>query len=213
MEQTRRSPRAQAINSVSPSIASVLPPMPRSTAIEPVHDVALHPVGEPQAMNPKPIQSRFLNDDRFDPHAVALLGLAIDRERRSSRHAPSQPSTTGLENFSLPGLLIVTTRFDLLNSSEAEQRILFARAVVGDWVLEVRDGFGCLHARVKLSLPSQAAVHPHSIFFRALDTLAGPPALRTGDDCGGWAGLARGGLAALDVERMVTAIERALPAP
>jgi len=47
------------------------------------------------------------------------LDFALDRERRSSRHAPSPPSTTCLENFSLPGLLNVTTHFDLLNSSEA----------------------------------------------------------------------------------------------
>src|SRR5277367_4427059 len=58
----------------------------------------------------------------------------------------------------------------------------------------------------KLSLPSQAAVHPHRIFFRALDALAV-------DDRGGRARLARGGLAALRIKRVVDAIERAVPAP
>src|SRR5580700_3481269 len=58
----------------------------------------------------------------------------------------------------------------------------------------------------KLSLPSQAAVHPHRIFFRALNALAV-------DDRGGRAGLARGGLAALRIKHIVDAIERAVPAP
>src|SRR5271165_5090153 len=63
MEQTRRSPRAQAIsvrNSVSPSIASVL---------------ALRCRRAKQAMEPKSVQSRFLNDDRSDLRAIALTGL------------------------------------------------------------------------------------------------------------------------------------------
>jgi hypothetical protein len=54
-----------------------------------------------------------------------------------------------LENFSLPGLLIVTTHFDLLNSSEANSVILFARAVVATAVAEVTDCIGCLHAGVE----------------------------------------------------------------
>src|SRR5271165_671824 len=54
---------------------------------------------------------------------VRCSAFALDRERRSSRQAPSPPSTTCLENFSLPGLLIVTTHFDLLNSSEANSII------------------------------------------------------------------------------------------
>src|ERR1700692_4686922 len=53
--------------------------------------------------------------------------FALDRERRSSRQAPSPPSTTCLENFSLPGLLIVTTHFDLLNSSE-DNSVIIIRA-------------------------------------------------------------------------------------
>ena len=50
-----------------------MPPVDRDRSR--VDDMALDPVGEQQAMNPKPVQSRFLNDDRFDLHAVALLGL------------------------------------------------------------------------------------------------------------------------------------------
>src|SRR5271157_4065822 len=84
---------------------------------------------------------------------IALIGtpkrcsaFALDRERRSSRPAPSPPSTPCLENFSLPGLLIVTTHFDLLNSSEANKVISFARAVVTTAVAEVIKCIGCLHA-------------------------------------------------------------------
>src|SRR5271166_6933601 len=92
--------------------------------------------------------------------------FAFARERRSSRRTLSPPSTTCLENFSLPGLLTVTSHFDLPNSSEANSVILFTRAVVATTVAEVSVCIGCLHAGVwKLSLPSQATVYPHRIFF------------------------------------------------
>src|SRR5271157_1991555 len=72
--------------------------------------------------------------------------FALERERRSSRPAPSPPSTTCLENFSLPGLLIVTTHWDLLNSSEANSVLSFVRAAVATTVAEVTGCIGCLHA-------------------------------------------------------------------
>src|SRR5208283_5012800 len=75
--------------------------------------------------------------------------FALDRDRRSMRPAPSPPSTTCLENFSLPGLLIVTTHFDLLNSSEANSVVSFVRAVVATTVAEVTACIGCLHAGVE----------------------------------------------------------------
>src|ERR1700693_3029294 len=81
--------------------------------------------------------------------------FALDRERRSSRQAPSPPSTTCLENFSLPGLLIVTTHFDLLNSSESNSVILFAWAAVP----EVTDCIGCLHAGVEAQ-PTKSGRRP-----------------------------------------------------
>ena len=37
-------------------------------------------------MNPEPVQSSFLNDDRFDLHAVALLGL-LPRPRKKLKQA------------------------------------------------------------------------------------------------------------------------------
>src|SRR5208337_3326346 len=58
----------------------------------------------------------------------------------------------------------------------------------------------------KLSLPSRAAVHPHRIFFCALDALAV-------DDRGGGARLAGSRLAALHVESFVDSPERAIPIP
>src|SRR5271165_3089331 len=99
---------------------------------------------------------------------IALIGtpkrcsaFALDRERRSSRPAPSPPSTTCLENFSLPGLLIVTTHFDLLNSSEANKVVSFARAVVATLVAEVTDCIGCLHAGVEAQ-PTNSTVSRRS---------------------------------------------------
>jgi len=73
IEQTRRSPRARAIS--VDRIALGPPMLPGHCDRSRVDDVALDLVGEQQAMNPKPVQSRFLNDDRLDPHAVAQLGL------------------------------------------------------------------------------------------------------------------------------------------
>jgi hypothetical protein len=80
MEQTRRSPRAKGHQRPQQRLAvdrvGLGPPMPSGDRDRGrVDDVALDPVGEQQAMNPKPVQSRFLNDDRFDLHAVAQLGF------------------------------------------------------------------------------------------------------------------------------------------
>src|SRR6516225_9735757 len=90
--------------------------------------------------------------------------FARDRERRSSRPAPSPPSITCLENFSLPGLLIVTTHLDLLNSSETNSVMSFARAVVATAVAEVTDCIWlppcwCGSSAYQLRPP----VHPHRI--------------------------------------------------
>src|SRR5271169_2737685 len=85
--------------------------------------------------------------------------FALDRDKRSSRPAPSPPSTTCLENFSLPGLLIVTTHLDLLSSSKANSVISFARAVVATAVAEVTDCIGCLHAGVKAQ-PTKSGRRP-----------------------------------------------------
>src|SRR5271157_6662948 len=100
---------------------------------------------------------------------IALIGtpkrcsaFALDRERRSSRQAPSPPSITCLENFSLPGLLIVTTHFDLLNSSEANIVVSFARAVVATTVAEVTKCIGCLHAGVE-DQPTKSGRRPPGI--------------------------------------------------
>src|ERR1700758_3836006 len=82
------------------------------------------------------------------PTPKRCSAFVLDRERSSIRPAPSPPSITCLENFSLPGLLIVTTHFDLLNSSEANNVISFARAVVAAMVAELTDCIGCLHAGV-----------------------------------------------------------------
>src|SRR5208282_6070228 len=54
-------------------LGSPMPPVDRNRSR--IDDVALDPVGDEQAMDPKSVQSGFLNDDRFDRHAIALLGL------------------------------------------------------------------------------------------------------------------------------------------
>src|SRR5271166_303918 len=108
-----------------------------------IDDVALDPVGEQQAINPKPVQSRFLNDDRFDPHAIALLGLR-PRPGKKVEQAGTVPDP-------MPGKLLAARTVDRHNSisicsSEANSVISFARAVVATAVAEVTDCIGCLHA-------------------------------------------------------------------
>jgi hypothetical protein len=110
-------------------------------------------------MDPKPVQSRFLNDDCFDLHAVALLGLRPRPRKKVEQAGAVSTLNQILENFSLPGLLIVTTHLDLLNSSEANSVISFARAVVATAVAEVTDCIGCLHAGVE-GQPTQSGRRP-----------------------------------------------------
>jgi hypothetical protein len=82
----------------------------------------------------------------------------------------SPPSTTCPENFSLPGQLIVTSHFDLFNSSDANSVIVVMRAVVATTVTEVMlhrlPPCGCVDAQ-----PTKSG-RPHRIFFSALDALA-----------------------------------------
>src|SRR3974390_1708985 len=73
----------------------------------------------------------------FTPAPQRCSAFALNRERSWRRPAPSPPSMTCLENFSLPGLLIVTTHFDLLNSSDANSVLSFARPAVATTVVEV----------------------------------------------------------------------------
>src|SRR5271157_4392899 len=85
--------------------------------------------------------------------------FALDRDRRSMRPAPSPPSSPCLENFSLPGLLMVTTHFDLLNSSEANSVVSFVRAVVATTVAGVIACIGCLHVGVEAQ-PTKSGRRP-----------------------------------------------------
>src|SRR5277367_276001 len=110
-------------------------------------------------MYPKPVQSRFLNDSRFDLHATALLGLRPRPRKKVDEAGAVSTFDQCLENFSLPGLLIVTTHFDLLNSSEANSVVSFARAVVATAVAEVADCIGCLHAGVEAQ-PTKSGRRP-----------------------------------------------------
>ncbi len=95
------------------------------------------------------------------------LELRIDRPGNQPSRAGSQNFGEQIidrpclskGNFSLPGLLIVTTHFDLLNSSEANKLISFARAVVATAVAEVTDWIGCIHAGVEAQ-PTKSGRRP-----------------------------------------------------
>src|SRR5271165_2128643 len=134
-----------------------MPPVDRDRSR--VDDVALDPVGEQQAMNPKPVQSRFLNDDRFDLYAVALLGLRPRPRKKVEQTGAVSTLDHMLGKLLAARTVIVTTHFDLLNSSEANSVILFARAVVATAVAEVTDCIGCLHAGVEAQ-PTKSGRRP-----------------------------------------------------
>ena len=67
-------------------LGSPMPPVDRNRSR--IDHVALDPVGEQQAMDPKSVQSRFLNDDRFDRHAIALLGLRPRPRKKVEQAGP-----------------------------------------------------------------------------------------------------------------------------
>ena len=133
-----------------------MPPVDRDRSR--IDDVALHPVREQQAMNPKPVQSRFLNDDRFDLRAVALLGL-----RPRPRKKVKQPSAVSTLDHMLGKLLAAGTvdrdnPFRFAQFERGEQRDT-PRAVVATAVAEVTDGIGCLHAGVEAQ-PAKSGRRP-----------------------------------------------------
>ena len=74
-----------------------------------IDHVALDPVGDEQAMNPEPVQSCFLNDDRFDRRATALLGLR-PRPRKKVEQAGAVPALDRM-----PGILLAARTVDRHN--------------------------------------------------------------------------------------------------
>src|ERR1700751_5337748 len=129
-------------------------------------DVALDPALDKQAMNPKAVQASLLNDHNLHRDAMALLGL-----RLQARKKDEQRSTVTALNDMLGKLLLARTvgghqPLRLAQFERGEQRV----RVISDGGLDSGcGGLGLhrgLHAGVwKLSLPTQATVHPHRIFF------------------------------------------------
>src|SRR5208282_5607359 len=121
-------------------------------------------------------------DDRFDLHAIALLGLR-PRPGKKVEQAGAVPTLNPM-----PGKLLAARTVDRHNPFR------FAQFERGEQSDIIRAGGGRDSGRRgdrlhrlppcwwwKLSLPSPAAVHPHRIFFRALHAL-------TVDHTGGRAG-------------------------
>jgi hypothetical protein len=80
-----------------------------------IDHVALDPLGEKQAMNPKPVQSGFLNDDRFHPLAAALLGLRPQPGKQVEQASPVPALDT------MPGKLLAARAVDRHNPSRFAQ--------------------------------------------------------------------------------------------
>src|ERR1700761_3700778 len=131
-------------------------------------DMALDPVLDKQAMNPKPVQSGLLNDHNLHRDAAALLGLRLQARKKDEQRS------AGTAGNDMLGKLLLT------RTVGGHQPLRFAQFERGEQrVRVISDGgldSGCgglglhrgLHAGVwKLSLPTQATVHPHRIFCRA----------------------------------------------
>src|ERR1700751_907309 len=130
-----------------------------------VDDMALDPALDKQAMNPKTVQSSLPNDLNLYRDAAALLGF-----RFQARKKDEQQSAVTARNDIRGKLLLARTvgghqplRF--AQFERGEQRV---RVISGGGLDSGCGGLGLhrgLHAGVwKLSLPTQAAVHPPRIF-------------------------------------------------
>src|ERR1700751_376514 len=118
-------------------------------------DVALDPALDKPAMNPKAVQSSLLNDHNLHCDAMALLGLRLQARKKDEQRTAITARTVGGPQ---------PLRF--AQFERGEQRV----RVISDGGLDSGcGGLGLhrgLHAGVwKLSLPTQATVHPHRIFF------------------------------------------------
>jgi hypothetical protein len=84
-----------------------MPPVDRDRSR--IDYVALDPVGQQQAMDPKSVQSRFLNDDHFDRPAVTLLGL----RPRPRKKVEQTGAVSALDR--MPGILLAARTVDRHN--------------------------------------------------------------------------------------------------
>src|SRR5271165_1735606 len=136
------------------------PPSPRpgAKAQQQPHKAApQHRQGEPKGRSDRPL--------RPAPIPGTPLRVAPDpkaQSRQAKSQTPLCPSHAALE--ARPNSLISQRSsqyelFDLLNSSEANSVILFARAVVATAVAEVTDCIGCLHAGVEAQ-PTKSGRRP-----------------------------------------------------
>src|SRR4051794_14833099 len=188
IEQTHRSPRAQAISartSFSPSIASVLARRcRRSTAIEAGSTTWLStPLAPSRRCTQKPSRPASWMTTTRTATPARRSAVALSRASRSSSAPPSPPLTACLDSFSLPGALTVTSQRDLLSSSDAKSLASSARPAACGVVAGRSVGIGRLHAVLWRPRPTKPSRHPPAWdLFRRLDALGV-------DDRGGGAGL------------------------
>src|ERR1700682_4476224 len=84
--------------------------------------------------------------------------------------------------------------------------VLSCFKTIRDWFRSFGFCIGGLHRVTSATMCAISSPPPHSIFFRALDAL-------TVDDGGARAGFSVGQLTTLYIERVMNAIERAVPSP
>src|SRR5919199_1872968 len=177
IEQTRRSPRAQAMRvrrSISPSIASVLARRCRRlTAIEAGSTTWLSiPLASSRRCSQKPSSPASWTTETWTGRPIRRSAVALRRAKRLRSAAPSPPATACPDSLSLPGASTVTSHRDFPSSSAAKSLLASSWPVARIGVAGGSDIIGCLHAqRGNLGLTDQAVAHPHRIFFGRLDAL------------------------------------------
>src|SRR6266404_4363125 len=145
-------------------------------------------------------------------HAGGVDDMRIYAAFRQPCSSFSRSSGFGSNFFSgsrlTPGISPATSQFDRLSSMTAISVLSCMKAaglaLLLSWGFCIRSSVNC--KLIEATILQLSRRLPHSIFFRALDAL-------TVDDGGARAGFSVGQLPTLYIERVMDAIERAVPSP
>ena len=72
-------------------------------------------------MNPKTIESNFVDGNNFDRRCNALLGSGLQPRKKVEQFAPSPPTSVCFDIFLLPGASAVATHVERLSSNETNK--------------------------------------------------------------------------------------------
>jgi hypothetical protein len=72
-------------------------------------------------MNPKTIESNFVDRHNLDRRCNALLGSGLQPRKKVEQFAPSPPASVWFGIFLLPGVSAVATHVERLSSNETNK--------------------------------------------------------------------------------------------